>query len=193
VYLWLERYILPICAAIAFGAVILNPFKLDWQQRLSLLAAISAFAYFLAHTMHKQKASVVAESDPRIGILERQIESLQAQQIQLSGQQADEAKEKQRRQMVRGQLAVFLKEGRNIQEAIQYNNPNSLHEKETWERRVGEYLTKHLDESYAARFRSPSHQGTSYPLGMDAKMLSLWGEIGAKMAMLNDFMSELRD
>jgi hypothetical protein len=34
---------------------------------------------------------------------------------------------------------------------------------------------------------------TSYPAGINSKMTAPWGDTGAKMAMLNDFMSELRD
>jgi len=41
VQLWLDRYILPICAAIVSGIVILNPLK---QQRLFFVVAISSFA-----------------------------------------------------------------------------------------------------------------------------------------------------
>jgi hypothetical protein len=194
VYLWLERYVLPICATIVFGVVILNPFKLDWTQRLSLLIAISAFAYFVAHTAHKPKTSnVVGGPDQRISFLERQIVDIQAEQKQLASQRADDAKEKERRQNVRGQLAVFLKEGKDIQHGIQYNNPDSIRQKDAWEHHVADYLTKNLDESYAIRFRSPSHQVTFYPSGMDMKMLDSWGNIGEEMAMLNDFMSELRD
>jgi hypothetical protein len=193
VYLWLEKYVLTICAAIAFGFVFLNPLKLDWQQRLSLFVAISAFAYFLAHTIHRPKASATVDSDQRIGFLQRQVEDLQAQQRQLAIQRADDAMEKQRRQTLRNHLAEFLKEGKNLQRDIEYNDPDSLRRKVVWEGRVVEYLTKNLDESYAVRFRSPSHQVSSYPNGVNMKMLTHWGDISAKMAMLNDFMSELRD
>ena len=174
-----------------FGVTILNPFKLDWQQRLSLLVAISAFAYFLAHTLHKPKAETV-ESEQRIGFLERQVESLQSQQKQLADLQTNATKEKERRQAIRGQLALFLKEGKAIQDGIEYNNPASLAEKKPWENRVEEYLIKSLDESYATRFRSPSHQVLSSPIGISQPMRGAWADVGAKMAMLNDFMSELR-
>jgi hypothetical protein len=193
VHLWFERYILPICAAIVFGVVILNPLKLDWPQRLSLLVAISAFAYFLAHTIHKPKASIVPDSDQRFGFLERQIENIQSQQKQLESQQANAVAEKQRKYAIKVQLAQFLKEGQKIQNSIRYNDRTSLHEKQTWEDRVEEYLKKSVDETYAVRFRSPSHQVTSYPFGVNTDMLAPWGDMGGKMAMLNDFISELRE
>ena len=199
--LWLERYILPICATIVFGIIILNPFKFDWPQRLSLLVAISAFAYFVAHTIHKPKPSPVsAAPDPRISFLERQIESLQEQQRQLAEHQqatAEEkkvaAEEKRRRQVIRDKLGLFLKEAGEIRNNIAYNNPASLTDKQMWERRVEEYLAKNLGDSYTTRFRNPSHQVLATPLGIDSQMRGAWADLGARMAMLNDFISELRD
>jgi hypothetical protein len=189
--LWLERFIIPICAAIVVGAVILNPLKFDWQQRLSLFFAIAAFAYFLAHTIHKPKDVAAAESEQRIGFLEDQVKSLQSQ---AAAQQAETVKEKQRRQAIRDQLAVFLGEGKKIQESIPYRSPQSITEKEDWERRVLDYLTKNLDKSYVSRFQNPTNPGSiSTPVAMTPKTIGLWLEIGAKMATLNDFMSELRD
>jgi diguanylate cyclase (GGDEF)-like protein len=102
------------------------------------------------------------------------------------------ATEKQPKRALKAQLAQFLKEGKNIQEGIHYNNPDSLRQKQDWEHRVEEYLGKNLGESYAVRFGIPSHQLTSYPAGINSKMTAPWGDTGAKMAMLNDFMSELR-
>jgi hypothetical protein len=196
VLLWLERYILPICATIVFGVIILNPFKFDWQQRLALFISVSAFAYFLAHTIHKSKTVVAAESEQRISFLENQIKNLQSQQVQVAEQQVEATKEKQRRQVIRDQLAVFLEEGRKIQTIIPSRSSQSIDDKEHWERRVQDYLSKNLDKSYVSRFQNPSHQGTLYPPGMGAlgvKTAGLWVDIGAKMAMLNDFISELRD
>ena len=91
------------------------------------------------------------------------------------------------------QLAVFLREGEIIQYGIQHHNQVSLGNKFDWHERVEEYLSKNLDDSYAIRFRNPSHQVSSYPEGIDRSMMSSWGEVTAQMAMLNDFISELRD
>jgi len=55
------------------------------------------------------------------------------------------------------------------------------------------YLTENLDHTYTVRFRSPSHEVTAYPSGINSPMRVLWGEVKAKMAVLNDFISELRD
>jgi hypothetical protein len=195
VHLWLERYILPICATVVFGLTILNPLKLDWQQRISLAIAISALAYFVGHTIRKP-ATAPTQPDPRITFLEQQVQSLQSQQQQLATQEASKKKESARRQEVKKQLAIYLQEGQKIQNGLEYNNPATLHEKTAWERQVGEYLSKNLDESYAVRFRNPSHQVTSYPAGVYRQgtgMAVPWGEVTARMAMLNDFISELRD
>ena len=65
-----------------------------------------------------------------------------------------------------------MKEGQAIKDGLQYSNSSSLHAKADWERRVDQYLMMNLDESYAIRFRSPSHQVNSYPVGMSTQMLS---------------------
>lgn|GEM_PF-4676451 len=191
-HLWLERYILPICATVVFGLTILNPLKLDWQQRIALAIAISATAYFVGHTLRKP-ATAPTPPDPRISFLEQQVQNLQSQQQQLAAQQASKEKEKVRRQEVKKQLAVFLQEGQGILKELEFNNSNALNSRVTWQQRVGDYLTKSLDESYAVRFRNPSHQVISYPVGINRQMMGPWGEVTARMAMLNDFISELRD
>jgi hypothetical protein len=191
VYLWLERYILPICAAVVVGLTILNPLKLDWQQRLSLLIAISAIAYFVGHTL--RRAPAPTQADPRITFLEQQVQSLQSQQEQVATQEAGRVKERARRQEVKKELAVFLQEGQKIQNDLLFNNSTALHARIEWQQRVADYLTKNLDESYAVRFRNPSHQVSSYPVNINRGMMGPWGEVTARMSMLNDFISELRD
>lgn len=101
--------------------------------------------------------------------------------------------EKQPKHAIKAKLAKFLTEGKTIQDGIHYSNVDSLRQKLDWEHRVEEYLEKSLDESYAVRFRSPSHEVTASPSGINLKMIEPWRDTGAKMAMLNDFMSELRD
>jgi hypothetical protein len=188
----LERYVLPICATVVFGLTILNPLKLDWQQRISMALAISAIAYFVGHTLRKP-ASAPSQPDQRITFLEQQVQNLQSQQQQLATQDANKEKEWVRRQELKKQLAVFLQEGQKIQNDLQFNNSTALHARIEWQQRVADYLTKNLDESYAVRFRNPSHQVSSYPMGINRGMMSPWGEVTARMAMLNDFISELRD
>jgi hypothetical protein len=51
--LFLERFVLTVLAAVLIGVILLNPFKLDWRQRVSLAVAVVAFAYFVGHTVHK--------------------------------------------------------------------------------------------------------------------------------------------
>jgi hypothetical protein len=190
--LWFERYILPICVAIVFGLTILNPLKLDWRQRVSLAIGVSAFAYFVAHTIHKPP-SKNTQPEQRIEFLERQVESLQSQQQQLAADAKSKESEKQRRQAIRGQLGNFIAEGERIKNELQFNNSTALHQKVDWEQRVVQYLTKNLDESFAVRFRSPSHQVSSYPMGINRQMMAPWADVVAKMAMLDAFISELRD
>lgn len=101
--------------------------------------------------------------------------------------------EKEGKQAVKAQLTQFLKEGKDIQHDFEYNNPNAPHRKQEWESRVEKYLAKNLDESYAVRFQTPTQYPTSYPEGINAKMTRPWADTGAKMAMLNNFISELRD
>lgn len=97
------------------------------------------------------------------------------------------------KQVVKAQLAQFLKEGREIQNGLHYSNIDSLRQKQEWEKRVEEYLEKNLDRSYAVRFQNPGHPVTAYPDGINAKMTGPWADTGARMTMLNSFMSELRD
>jgi hypothetical protein len=52
---FLERFILPMLAAIAVGVVLINPMKFDIPQRISLAVAVLAFAYFVGHTLHRTK------------------------------------------------------------------------------------------------------------------------------------------
>jgi len=103
------------------------------------------------------------------------------------------AAERQPKRAIKAQLARFLKEGREIQNGLHYSDIDSLRQKQEWEKRVEEFLEKNLDGSYAVRFQNPTHQLTSSPAGISLKMIDPWRDTGAKMAMLNDFMSELRD
>jgi hypothetical protein len=192
VYLWLERYILPVCAAVVFGLTILNPLKLDWQQRVSLAIAISAIAYFVGHTLRKP-ASTPTQADQRITFLEQQVHSLQSQQEQVTTQEAARVKERARRQEVKKQLAVLLQERQKIQSDLLFNNSTALRTKVEWQQRMADYLTKNLDESYAVRFGNPSHQISAYPENINRGMMVPWGQVTERMAMLNDFISELRD
>ncbi len=104
---------------------------------------------------------------------------------------AENTHQTEKRKALKQQLAEFLTQGRNIQHHFEYSNLNSPREKTEWESRVEAYLKKELDESYAARFRSPNHHISSYPAEMDVRMREQWANVTAKMAMLGDFMSEL--
>ena len=134
-----------------------------------------------------------AQSDQRLSALEQQVQNLQTQQQEFAIQEVNREKEKQQRQQIKGQLAGFLKEAQGIQNSIHYNNPASLYEKSDWERRVEEYLADKLDQSFAVRFHSPKQQVTAFPVGMNPPMRGPWSDLTAKMGMLHDFISELRE
>jgi hypothetical protein len=55
---FLERFMLPALAAVLVAVILLNPFKLDWQQQGSLAIAVVAVAYFVGHTVHKTNRRV---------------------------------------------------------------------------------------------------------------------------------------
>ncbi len=51
---WLERFVLAVCAAAFIGVVLLNTMKLDWTERITLALAIVFFSFFTAHWLHRQ-------------------------------------------------------------------------------------------------------------------------------------------
>jgi len=59
--IFVERFVLAILAFVVTGVCILNPWKWDWQQRISLGLAIVSFAYFLGHT-YSRNNSVAPQS-----------------------------------------------------------------------------------------------------------------------------------
>lgn len=101
-------------------------------------------------------------------------------------------KAKQPKEEINRQLTAFLKEGKAIQNGITYNNQESLREKAAWEKRVEEYLTANLDDSYAVQFQIPSREANEHPRGIMLGMLPAWRELTSRMWMLSDFISKLR-
>jgi hypothetical protein len=61
VSIWLERFVLTVCAAALLTIVVANTPKLDLTQRFTLGVAIVAISYFAAHTVHKQRNTQVQE------------------------------------------------------------------------------------------------------------------------------------
>jgi hypothetical protein len=55
--IFLERFVLPIFAALMVGVILLNPLKFDMRQRTSLCIGVLALAYFVGHTLHKSRPS----------------------------------------------------------------------------------------------------------------------------------------
>ncbi|HMD77094.1 MAG TPA: GGDEF domain-containing protein, partial [Terracidiphilus sp.] len=101
-------------------------------------------------------------------------------------------KPKQLKEEIKRQLTTFLREGRAIQNGIIYNNLASLQEKSAWEKRVEEYLSANLDDSYAVQFQIPSREANEHPQGIMLGMLPAWRELTSRMWMLSDFISKLR-
>src|SRR5258708_18074214 len=56
--IFLEKFILPILVTLVMGVCVFNPWKWDWHQRVSLLAAAIALAYFVGYTLTKNKPTI---------------------------------------------------------------------------------------------------------------------------------------
>lgn len=54
--IFLERFVLPVLAGAVITVIVLNPFKLDRQQRISLLVCVLAAAYFVGYTVYKSNS-----------------------------------------------------------------------------------------------------------------------------------------
>lgn len=157
--LWVERFVLAICAAAVFGLSILNPLRLDWQQRVSLAIAIAAASFFIAHTYRRPPQPVVAPSeDPRVAILQDQIKVLQDQQEQISKGQEQAQKEREHKRQIREQLARFLQEGLDLLQRCSGDPPGNTQrlsaDANAWMARVIVYLKGNLDDSYVTQFKS---------------------------------------
>ncbi len=53
--IFLEKYVLPILAAITVGVLIINPLKFDLRQRFSLGITVIAFAFFISHSLERSR------------------------------------------------------------------------------------------------------------------------------------------
>jgi hypothetical protein len=53
---FLERFVLRILVALAVGVCVFNPWKWDWNQRISLFLGVVCLAYFFAYTSHRSKS-----------------------------------------------------------------------------------------------------------------------------------------
>lgn len=56
--IFLERFVLPILAAF-IGIIVINSIKLDLQQRMSLSICVICLAYFVSHTLQRNKPSTI--------------------------------------------------------------------------------------------------------------------------------------
>jgi hypothetical protein len=67
VSIFVERFVLTVCAALVVTLLATNPFKFDWWQRASLALAITSLALFFAVTVHKAKTRAESDAKPRQG------------------------------------------------------------------------------------------------------------------------------
>jgi hypothetical protein len=177
-----------------FGLCILNPLKFDWRQRIALTIAISAFAYFIAHTVQRPKELASVTPDPKIAVLEQQIDGLRSQQEKLLSQQAESEKEKKRRREIRRRLGEFLGRGQQLM-ALCANDqiPPPNKEANEWAEETEKYLGHNLGSEYIARFRS----GAGMPLAatsiVELGHRNLWSELNVRVYRLEQFLSELKD
>jgi len=55
---WLERFVLGgVCVAVFVSLAVINVWKFDWTQRITLGGAILLFSYFVGHTVERQRYS----------------------------------------------------------------------------------------------------------------------------------------
>jgi hypothetical protein len=66
VSVFLEKFLLPTSSALVVLFLVTNPMKFDWTQRITGGLAIILVAYFVSHTLQKEKAAqlVAAPSTP---------------------------------------------------------------------------------------------------------------------------------
>jgi hypothetical protein len=106
---------------------------MDWRQRVSLALAVTFFAYFVAHTLHKTEAAPDPNQDLNAKLQGQQNE-LDSLKQQLANNRVEETEKRKRPLAIRNQLGVFLDEGRRIQHDIEYSNLSAPHEKSAWEK-----------------------------------------------------------
>ncbi len=61
---FLERFVLAVCATALVAIMLVNPMKFDWTQRITLSLAILLLAYFAAHTVHKARNPTSLAAEP---------------------------------------------------------------------------------------------------------------------------------
>jgi hypothetical protein len=71
VHLFLERFVLPILATTVITVIALNPLKFDVRQRVSLCVAVLAFAYFVGHSLQKNRSVPVQATPQAVEIPQR--------------------------------------------------------------------------------------------------------------------------
>jgi len=65
--IFLERFVLPILAALVVGIILLNPLKFDRAQQISLFLAVVCTAFFIGHTINKkQQTNAVGPTQPAV-------------------------------------------------------------------------------------------------------------------------------
>jgi hypothetical protein len=102
--LWLERFIIPICAAIVISLSILNPLKMDWRQRVSLGLAVTFFACFVGHALLRTDAAADPNQELK-ATLQGQQHEIDSLKQQLIADRAEEEEKRKRRLLLGISLA----------------------------------------------------------------------------------------
>src|SRR5713101_2246753 len=63
VSVFLEKYLLPVTAAVSVLVVFTNPMGLDWRQRTSGGLALLCIAYFVGHTLQKRNDMALSQQN----------------------------------------------------------------------------------------------------------------------------------
>lgn len=66
--IFLEKFIVPVLTIIAGAVILYNPFKFDWPQRISLVVAIVATAFFCSYSLYLHSEAVRSGSGGQTGV-----------------------------------------------------------------------------------------------------------------------------
>ena len=147
-----------------------RPLPFSKTQKIFVLAVALIVAQFLAYKSIKSKLNEINHK-------------------QQSMQKATGEKYK----AIREGIAKLMDEGKMISERFHTLEPAQeiLRLKAQWEKRVEQFLSNNLERSYATRFRNAGPHSASYPTAMRDNLKGSFGDMEAKISMLNTILSEL--
>jgi hypothetical protein len=135
-----------------------------------------------------QSASVT-ERNKRIATLERQIHDRPIP----AGEQTSSATSDPRLE-VRTRIGEYIRDGEQLKQLClsKKTEPPPVREVETWTRKVDAFLVAQLEPSYSARFNSPPMRGAWSFNGVSEQNSNVWGWIEQRLAVLREFIVELK-